>query len=166
MKKSIRYYSAILVLVAGVFLQLQKDAYAQEEDILDLIPYGVLGSSRNFRSPQTFRCKEVKWLPLDCGDGSGGFVDNFYVIFIDADETPANSPLQLFSVIPVDASLCRADSIQNIIVGRSDLPLDLQNSLTIPVGKQAVFHRVRVINGNHSLRISVDQYCVNPESPQ
>ena len=160
-------YFIVLGLVLGFSLQSQKDASAQEAaggDIFDLIPFGTFASKVGQK--QTFVCKSTIE-PLECGNGSGGFVDNFYVMFIDIDQTPANSPLILFaigSLDRLDANDCNAGSIQNIIVGFSDLPVSLQNSLMIPKGKKAVFHRVRVTNGNGSINVNAAQECVVPQS--
>ncbi|NND00001.1 MAG: hypothetical protein HKN85_07455 [Gammaproteobacteria bacterium] len=164
-----RYFLA-LGLIAGFSLLSQRDASAQDEDILDLIPFAAFTSK--FLEHQTILCKEI-FEELDCGDGSGGFVDNFYVVFIDEESTPSKNPLSIFTdpltpnaqSRPFEASDCDASSIQRMIVGFSDLPVDLQNSLMIPPGKRAVFHRVRVTNGNRQFPIRVLQFCEDPQSP-
>jgi hypothetical protein len=156
------YIMLALIMACGVFPH--GGANADDVDILDLIPFGAIQSGLTVE--KTFICKSVGFLPLECGDGTGGFIDNFYVMFIDVTDTPSNQPLDLLlsggGSGSFGASDCNADSIQNTIVGFSDLPASIQDFLTIPNGKKAVFHRVRVINGNGSLQVNAAQRCVIP----
>jgi len=99
---------------------------------------------------------------LLCGNGSGGFVDNYYVIFIDKGLTPAKGPM----LITVDGLYgdvlsdehCQADLIEHQVVQEADVPSYLQGN--IPDGKQAVYHRVRVHNGNGKLEVAISQICL------
>lgn len=165
MKLIIKPILAIL-LFTGYSVSMN-NVYGQASgSILDLIPLGAF-KSQEFVQLSVFICKEDVGLPLECGDGSGGFIDNFYVVFIDIDETPAQSALLLSFVD--DASLfiskehCAADSIERTVIGFSDLPESLRDTLTIPDGKKAVFHRVRVTNGNGALTIRISQQCEQPQ---
>ncbi len=53
---------------------------------------------------------------------------------------------------------CQANLIEYQVVQEADVPSYLQGN--IPDGKQAVYHRVRVHNGNGKLEVAISQICL------
>lgn len=151
-------------------VQSNGPVYAQYDpfsnDILDLIPYGAMGS--RYQKFSVELCKDTLWVDFNCGDGKGGWVDNFYVIYIAKDEVPAKgSPLiQLeddsLPKTEIPNSFCKSDSIEYTRIRIDDLPSDMQNDVkSDPRYKthQAVYHRFRVRNGIGKERVRLKQLC-------
>jgi len=154
----------------GLLSSVEVYANTDDDNILDLIPFGALakGFGLTGSDKTTELCKNLEFKSLYCGDGSGGYVDNFYVIYIDKDRTAAKGPplfdpgpqQQLYSQIP--ASECNADSIEYTRVSKDDLPPEMQAQVDAELAnnnKKAVYHRIRVYNGSGSILISIFQFC-------
>ncbi len=80
--------------------------------------------------------KEFKIHPLDCGNGSGGYTEFFYVFFIDK-----NEKARFVNFFPSsrsgDISSQCGGSVSTRSVGLKELPKSMQDSLVVPTVKKS-----------------------------
>lgn len=158
----------LIALVMCFAMQPNGQVYADNHDDSELLwlPAILAGAVKGgFADPKKTICKE-SIASLNCGDGKGGYTDNYYVVFIDENLTPAKGPTGARIRVDSDftfleAEHCSADSIEFTRLNYGDLPSSLQNSWAVPdLGEQAIYTRIRVYNGTGKFDIRLIQGCI------
>jgi len=165
---------ALTVLILGLTMQPSRLVHAQipnpqDMDILDFFMMyigGVVEKDKELGPIVNCDPEKTITVPLYCGDGFGGsgsFVNNYYVIFIDDNMEPESlSPTFGEKNVELNKSHCIADriSITETTQDYKFLPDDLkEGNLIIPAGKKAVFYIVRVHNGAGKIDIKLNPTC-------
>ncbi|MCP3898535.1 MAG: hypothetical protein GY707_02245 [Desulfobacteraceae bacterium] len=143
----------ILFLFVIIFLPISSVAQPKDSEILYFLT-AILSGQRD----SVYLCKEFYNYPLDCGNGSGGYTENFYVFFIDKNERARFVNFFPSSGSGDISSQC-GGSVSTSPVGFKELPKSMQDSLIVPTGKKMVAYKVTVTGGDGTLQIDANLEC-------
>ena len=165
MKKLVLSSLLVACLTLQPYATIQAQIDFSEMDILDFTMAFIAGVGALEAKKPLVDCKPGENIvqPLNCGDGFGGYKNNYYVFFISKDLEPESLYLSIGSQdLTLLPSRCKADSIDITIISKDDnsIPDSLkEENLTIPSGKKAIYFVVRVNNGDGLLNVKLLPRC-------